>query len=241
MKQGYMKLRQYRIVVCLLLAFSAISLTAQPLDKNSILRPPPGVSLALIVFEDLQCPDCARAAPMEAQAAEKYKIPVVRYNYPLPQHNWSIDASTFAEYFETKSPKLGVEFREFIFRNQDKVTRQNLRSFAEDFASKHSTILPFVVDPQGKLAETINHDRDLGQRVGLDHTPTIFIVSNTRSGPAYVEVTDRSQMFQMIEQARAEAVAPSTPAAGSAKPAAKSPAPKSKAAKSAGEKSPVSK
>src|SRR4051812_24652660 len=91
----------------LLIVFTCcnVLLFGQGSDMASILRPPAGAKVALIVFEDLQCPDCARAAPVEAQAREKYKIPVVRYNYPLPQHNWSTDAAILAEYFETKSPE----------------------------------------------------------------------------------------------------------------------------------------
>ncbi|MGH9548901.1 MAG: DsbA family protein [Terriglobales bacterium] len=41
-----------------------------------------------MVFEDLQCPDCRRAAPLVEEAARTYKIPVVRHDFPLPMHNW---------------------------------------------------------------------------------------------------------------------------------------------------------
>ena len=73
----------------------------------------------------------------------------------------------------------------------------------------------FWVDPKGELAAKIHADQDLGARVGLEHTPTIYIVK--AQGPA-VEVTDRAQLFNMIDQAMREAGAT---ADASDKPAAK--------------------
>ena len=64
--------------------------------------------------------------------------------------------------------------------------------------------LPFAVDPQGKLADGINQDKNLGQRVGINHTPTIYVVSNKTQGKPFVEVVDRSQLFQLIDAMKAE-------------------------------------
>jgi protein-disulfide isomerase len=64
--------------------------------------------------------------------------------------------------------------------------------------------LPFVVDPQGRLAQMVKADYDLGQSVGIQHTPTIWVVTNRTSGAPFVEVVDRSRLFTMIEEAQAE-------------------------------------
>ena len=56
---------------------------------NEVLRPPKGAPVALVVFEDLQCPQCRRVAPILEQASKTYKIPLVRHDFPLPMHNWS--------------------------------------------------------------------------------------------------------------------------------------------------------
>src|SRR5215470_19069336 len=80
-----------------------------------VLKPPKGAQVAIVVFEDLQCPDCRRAAPLVAQAARTYKIPVVRHDFPLPFHNWSFQAAVMARYFDTHSKQLGNEFRAYIF------------------------------------------------------------------------------------------------------------------------------
>src|SRR5262249_58109389 len=84
----------------------------------SSLKPRPGAKVAIVVFEDLQCPDCARAYPVVWETANAHKIPVVLHDFPLPRHNWSFDAAIWARYFDTKSEKLGNDFRGYIYRNQ---------------------------------------------------------------------------------------------------------------------------
>lgn len=186
----------------LLLAVFSVSLcgVAQQAAVNPALRPPKGAQVAIVVFEDLQCPDCRRAAPLVEEAARTYKIPVVRHDFPLPFHTWSYEAAIMARYFDTHSKALGNEFRDYIFSNQLEITPQNLRGFEEKFASEHKIDLPFAVDPDGKLAALVNADKELGKAINLQHTPTLYVVSNKRSGKPFVEVVDRSQLYALIDQ-----------------------------------------
>ncbi|MGB7865704.1 MAG: thioredoxin domain-containing protein [Candidatus Sulfotelmatobacter sp.] len=189
------------VVLWWLLAVLGISVCAsaqQPV--NPALRPPKGAQVAIVVFEDLQCPDCRRAAPLVEEAARTYKIPVVRHDFPLPFHTWSYEAAIDARYFDTHSKALGNEFRDYIFSNQLEVTPQNLRGFTEKFAAEHKIDLPFVVDPDGKLAALVNADKQLGKAINLQHTPTLYVVSNKRSGKPFVEVVDRSQLYALIDE-----------------------------------------
>ncbi|HSZ63420.1 MAG TPA: thioredoxin domain-containing protein [Terriglobales bacterium] len=185
-----------------LLVFAGLSLlclTALAQDAPEALRPPKGATLALVVFEDLQCPQCGRVAPLLAQASKTYKIPLVQHDFPLPMHNWSFDAAVFARYFDTHSKDLGNEFRADVFAHQLEINPQNLRAFAEKFAAEHKIGLPFVVDPDGKLAGLIRADKDVGLSLHIDHTPTIWIVSSKRTGKPYVEVTDPGQLYATID------------------------------------------
>lgn len=168
--------------------------------KSMVLRPPKGVKVALVVFEDLQCPDCGRAAPLLSQASKTYKIPQIRYDFPLPIHNWSRQGAVYAKFFDTKSKALGDDFRDYIFRNQPAITKDNLRQWVSKFADEHKVALPFAVDPTGELERKVEHDIDLGKSVGVDHTPTIYVVSDARAGVPFVEVVDRSQLYQMIDE-----------------------------------------
>jgi protein-disulfide isomerase len=182
-------------VVGLVLAFSA----AAQETPQTVLRPPKGAQVAIVVFEDLECPMCRRTAPLVEQAAKQYKIPVVRYDFPLPMHPWSYQAAVMAHYFDSHSKSLGNEFRDYIFENQLEITLQNLRGFAEKFAAEHKVDFPFVIDPTGKLAAEVNADKSLGQAIHLDHTPTVYIVSNRDPSKPYIEVKDNSQLYATID------------------------------------------
>jgi protein-disulfide isomerase len=171
---------------------------------NPVLKPPKGAQVAIVVFEDLECPDCRRAAPLVQEAAKTYKIPVVRHDFPLPFHKWSFDAAVIARYFDTRSKQLGNQYRDYIFEHQPEITAENLRGYSEKFAADHKVDLPFVVDPQGKLAAEVTADRDLGKSIHLEHTPTIYVVSNKTQGKPFVEVVDRTQLFQLIDAMKAE-------------------------------------
>ncbi|HET9086427.1 MAG TPA: thioredoxin domain-containing protein [Acidobacteriaceae bacterium] len=202
-----------RIVLCFAFfafAASGASVYAQVAPPTEVhdataLKPPAGARVAIVEFEDMECPDCARANPLLKEASEKYHIPWVRHDFPLSMHVWSFDAAVDARWFDTKSKKLGDEFRDAVFANQASIqTQADLRAFAEKFAQQHNLGFPFVVDPQGKLAAEVKADYALGQRIGIEHTPTIWVVTNKKSGVPFVEVVDRTRLYQIIDQALAE-------------------------------------
>jgi protein-disulfide isomerase len=171
----------------------------------SALHPPAGARVALVEFEDLECPDCARANPLLKDAAAKYKIPWVRHDFPLPMHNWSFQAAVNARWFDTKSKKLGDDYRDEVFANQSSIySPAQLTSFTQKFAQSHGVVLPIAVDPQGKLAALVKADYALGQRIGIEHTPTIWIVTEHSKGAPFVEVVDRSRLYQLIDEALTE-------------------------------------
>jgi len=62
----------------------------------------------------------------------------------------------------------------------------------------------FVIDPQGKLAALVKADYALGQSIGIQHTPTIWVVTNSTKGTPFVEVVDRTKLYSMIDDALAE-------------------------------------
>jgi protein-disulfide isomerase len=168
----------------------------------SALKPPPGTRVAIVEFEDMECPDCARANPLLKEASDQYHIPWVRHDFPLSFHVWSFQAAVNARWFDTKSKKLGDEYRDAVFASQPSITSlEVLRTFTEKFASDHKLALPFAIDPDGKLTAAVKADYALGQRVGIEHTPTIWVTTSQSKGAPFVEVVDRSKLYQLIDQA----------------------------------------
>jgi protein-disulfide isomerase len=184
--------------------FSGPPPTTQVHDPAA-LKPPPGARVAIIEFEDMECPDCRAANPLLKEASDTYKIPWVRHDFPLAFHAWSFQAAVNARWFDTKTKKLGDEYRDAVFANQPSIASlQDLRTFTEKFAAEHKLTLPFAIDPEGKLTAEVKADYALGQRVGIEHTPTIWVTTSQSKGAPFVEVLDRSKLFQLIDQAIAD-------------------------------------
>lgn len=170
------------------------------------LKPPAGARVAIVEFEDMECPDCAAANPVLREASAQYHIPWVRHDFPLPFHPWSFQAAVNGRWFDLKSKKLGDEYRDAIFANQPSFGEDPARmeDFTQKWASQHGIAFPFNVDPQNKLSAEVKADYALGQRVGIEHTPTIWVVTDHSKGAPFVEVVDRTKLFQLIDQALAD-------------------------------------
>jgi protein-disulfide isomerase len=205
----------HRFHTCLLPVLAALLLFApaarsqrqptQVLD-SSALHPPAGSRVAIVEFDDLECPACAAANPLLMQAAAKYGIPWIRHDFLIPGHPWSPQAAINARWFDEKSKHLGDDYRNYIFANQTSIeTRDELQQFTQRFASAHSVALPFAIDPQGRLAAAVQADCQLALKTGATQTPTIFIVTSGSKGAPFIEVLDpQTQLFTTIDQALAD-------------------------------------
>ena len=188
---------------------------ATAVKDPALLRAPAGKPIAIIDFEDLECPACSHAFPIVHQAADHYKIPLVRHDWPLQMHIWSRDAAVTARYIQDKiSPQAAEEFRGAVFQNQMSISsKDDLQAFTQRYFQQHGRTMPFVVDPTGQFAKEVQADADLASRIGLNHTPSIFVV--TQKG--YTEVLDVSQLYQTIDTAEASLPSPSSSQAANSK------------------------
>ena len=73
------RLNAVSLIMLITLALSAGAFAADA----SLLKPPPGAKVAIVMFEDLECPECARAYPMVWEAANAHKVPVVLHDFPF--------------------------------------------------------------------------------------------------------------------------------------------------------------
>lgn len=205
--QRFPRLLLLHLLLAAALALGSLAARAQqtPIQvlDTSALHPPAGATVAIVEFDDLECPACAAANPTLKAAADHYKIPWVRHDYLIPYHNWSRAAAINARWFDQKSKSLGDEYRNQVFADQRNIYNPDvLAQFTLKFAQSHGLALPFALDPQGKLAADVNADVALGNRTGIKSTPTIFIVTTGGKGPAYTQVMNPAlQLFTDIDQA----------------------------------------
>lgn len=206
-----LRMRVYRAAFVALLAFATAALPTQAqyntppttqVHDTSALHPPTGSRVAIVEFSDMQCPQCAISFPLVRDAAAKYHIPLVYHDFPLAYHNWGFQASVNARWFEAKSKKLAEDYRSYIFASQRSIeTPADLTNYTLSFAKSRNLAFPFAPDPQGHLAAAVKADYALGQRTGIQKTPTIWVVMSGVKDTPYIEVADHSRLYQIIDQA----------------------------------------
>jgi len=179
---------------------------------TSMLKPPAGAKVAILEWEDLECPACGHAFPIVHEALNHYHIPIVERDFPLNMHIWSKKAALYARYMHDKiSPEFALEYRREVFASQYRISSlDDLDHFTQTYMSKGGKQLPFVVDPTGQLQKEIDADFHLGEQLGINETPTIIVVTAHH----WIQVKDVSQLYAAIDQAFALAAkeGPSAPA-----------------------------
>lgn len=176
---------------------------------TSMLKPPAGAKVAVIEWEDLECPACAHAFPLVHEAINKYKIPLVRYDFQIPGHLWSHEGSLYARYLQDKvSPAVAEDYRRQVFASQFQIaSKDDLHKFTVKFFQAHGQQIPFVLDPTGQFEKEVDADKALGEKLGLQHTPTVVVVTPTH----WTAVDDLTQLYSVIDAALAQTAGSKAP------------------------------
>lgn len=161
----------------------------------------PNGQVKVLVYEDLQCPDCADfRTVMDRDLLPKYASTVMfeHHDFPLPKHSWARPAAVAARYFQQTSPALAVEFRRHLLMNLSDITPDNLSEAVAGFASKHG------LDPDQakaamsdqRLASLVEQDFQEGIARGVKHTPTAYVGNNP-----FIEHITAAEISPAIEYA----------------------------------------
>lgn len=205
-------MNRWVMALALALAIPATAQMAMPstgataFKDTSAFRPPKGANVAIIEFEDLECPLCAHVSPLVHDAMNRYHIPRVHYDFIIPGHMWSRSAAVYARYLEDSiSFQSSEDYRKDVFANQRLISSpDDLQRFTRRWFQAHGRQIPFVIDPTGKCAKEVEADCALARRIGIAHTPTL-IVATARE---WIEVTDPNQLYAAIDRAEAQAKTP---------------------------------
>ena len=201
------------VAMCLPLAARA-QFTSQapvgPLKNLSLLKPPSNSKVAIVVFEDLGCPHCAEAHPIELKAAAQTHVPIERYDVPIPSHVWTYEGAVCARYIQDRiSPTLANQFRTDLFSAQMKIaSKEDVLQFTQSWLQRHGKQMPFVLDPDGSLAKQVDADVELGRKVNISWTPTIVVVTDRKQQVicgADARSGDASEIVPVVEAALAQA------------------------------------
>jgi len=153
----------------------------------------------VVIYEDLQCPDCADFREMlDKQLLPRYAA-TVRFehrDFPLAKHAWARKAAIAARFFEENQPSLGLAYRKYSMANLREITADNFNDRLSQFAKEHG------VDPakavasldDARLAALVEEDYQDGVARGIAHTPTVLV-----NGRPFVETFPVEDLAQAID------------------------------------------
>lgn len=134
----------------------------------------------VVIYEDLQCPDCADFRVMLDEKLLPRYASMVRFehrDFPLAKHAWARKAAIAARFFEESKPGLGLAYRKYSLTNLREITAINFNDRLSQFAKDHD------VDPakavasldDARLAAIVEEDYQEGVARGIAHTPTVLV------------------------------------------------------------------
>lgn len=174
----------------------AMCLTAQAPNVEGNANSP----VRVIIYEDLQCPDCANFRHMmDRDLLPKYKATVAfeHRDFPLPKHNWARRAALAVKFFETVSPEVAIEFRKNTMAKQAQISDEGFKDYLSGFAKAHK------VDPAKAIAalddQTLIAEVEKGYREGIArgvaHTPTVLV-----DGEPFIESFPVADVMKAIDR-----------------------------------------
>ena len=153
----------------------------------------------VIVYEDLQCPDCADFRVMLDEKLLPRYASTVRFehrDFPLAKHAWARKAAIAARFFEEAQPGLGLAYRKYAMAHLREITADNFNDRLSQFAKDHA------VDPakavaalsDARLAALVEEDYQDGVARGIAHTPTVLV-----NGRPFVETFPVEDVAKAID------------------------------------------
>jgi protein-disulfide isomerase len=153
----------------------------------------------VIIYEDLQCPDCAVFRDMlDRELLPRYGA-TVRFehrDFPLAKHAWARKAAIAARYFDEVQPGAGLGWRKYAMAHLREITVDNLDQRLLDFAKARSLDRAKVTAALNdeRLAGLVENDYQEGVARGIAHTPTVLV-----NGKPFIETFTFEEIAKAID------------------------------------------
>lgn len=180
------------------LLLASVALAAEPLVEGN-----PKALVRVVIYEDLQCPDCHDFRKMlDEVLLPKYqgRVAFEHRDFPLAKHAWARPAAVTARYFEKQNPKLAIEFRRATMAELKKITPETLGARVGAFASKWGLDPVKAVEAMNDpaLAAAVEADFQDGVARGVSKTPTVFV-----DGEPFIERFAAAEVAKSLDAALA--------------------------------------
>lgn len=167
----------------------AIPPKRKPIDYNKVHNLPVGTSavkgdedgaVTITEFSDFQCPYCTRLQPTLNEVLKAYPegVKLVYKDFPLSFHKQARNAAKAARAAGEQGKYW--EMHDILFENYNKMTDDGFKEYA---SSLGLDVEKFMSDfSSNKYDKLIQQDINLGQKVEVRGTPTIFINGKRMKG-----------------------------------------------------------
>jgi protein-disulfide isomerase len=183
-----------RLAAAIFLTAMSAHPAVQHLIEGAVQSP-----VRVVIYEDLQCPDCADFRLMLDEKLLPRYVATVRFehrDFPLAKHAWARKAAIAARFFEESRPGLGLAYRKYSMANLREITADNFNDRLSQFAKDHG------VDPakavasleDARLAAMVEEDYQDGVARGIAHTPTVLV-----NGRPFVETFPVEDVAKAID------------------------------------------
>jgi protein-disulfide isomerase len=184
----------------LILAAAQVAIAA----RNDVVEGNPDSSVKVLIYEDLQCGDCARfRVLLDEKILPRYgtRVAFVHRDFPLGKHDWARPAAIAARWVYEQSTESGIAFRRELMAEQNNITLQSLKPFLLDFAVRNHLDQNGIVNSMldQRLSALVDQDRQAAVARGISHTPTAFV-----GGVSFVEIILYEDLARALDEALAK-------------------------------------
>jgi protein-disulfide isomerase len=167
--------------------------------QSPLVEGNPAASVRVVIYEDLQCPDCATFRVMlDEKLLPKYgaRVAFEHRDFPLTKHAWAKPAAIAARYFQGVKPELGAAFRRETLARLREIKADTLRDHITAFARKHGAAAAKALAALDDPVLTAAVERDVADGVarGIAKTPTALV-----NGEPFVETFTFAEISKSIE------------------------------------------
>ena len=170
---------------------------------NGLAKGPAKAPVTIVEFSDMQCPHCAKAAPMiEQLLALEPEAHFVFQNFPLPAHNWAEKAAGYVDCVGRASNDAVWKFIQKTFDEQANITEANadekLKAIATASGANGDEVAACAAKPDTKARVEVSVA--LGKSVDVNATPTLFINGRNVPGGTPVDLLKKIVDFEASQE-----------------------------------------
>ena len=142
----------------------------------------PNAPLSLVMFSDMQCPQCkaeTEALRKNVLASFPTQVRVYFMDFPLSSiHPWASQAATIGRCVLAQGQPHFWSYIDWIYTNQTDIKPENLRAKVEQFAKDNKLdLMSFghCLDNPAAMTAEVDKEIVVGKSLNINETPTIFL------------------------------------------------------------------